>query len=90
MIKKPIISAINGKALGGGFLLALLSDFILASEKSYFSFPEINLGIFPGLGATQRFTKLVGEKKAMRYILSGKELSADEVCLLKIADKISS
>ena len=80
----------NGKALGGGFELALLCDIILASEKSFFAFPEINLGVFPGLGGTQRFSKIVGEKKAMRHILTGEGFNAEEAYRLNVAEKISS
>ena len=75
--RKPVIAAVNGKALGGGFELALLCDIIISSEKSYFGFPEINLGLMPGLGGTQRFAKVVGEKKAMRHILTGEGFNAE-------------
>ena len=70
--------------------MALLCDIILASEKSFFAFPEINLGLMPGLGGTQRFAKIVGEKKAMRHILTGEGLKAEEAYRLNIAEKISS
>ena len=66
-----MIAAINGKALGGGCELALYSDIILCTEKAYFALPEINLGLMPGIGGTQRLAKIIGEKKALRYILTG-------------------
>ena len=77
MNKKPIIAAVSGKALGGGFELALMCDFIVASEKASFGFPEINLGLMPGIGGTQRLSKIIGEKKAMRYILTGEGFKAE-------------
>ena len=70
-IRKPVIAAVNGEELGGGFEVAFLCGIIVASEKAYFGLPEVNLGLMPGIGGTQKFTRIVGEKKAMRHILTG-------------------
>ena len=70
-IKKPIISIVQGKALGGGFELALLADIIIANKNAAFALPEINLGLIPGMGGTQILTRIVGTKVATRMILTG-------------------
>ncbi len=75
--KKPVIAAVNGFALGGGFELALSCDFILASENAKFGLPEVSLGLIPGYGGTQRLARNVGLQKAKRLIFSGEMLSAD-------------
>lgn len=76
MIKKPIIGAVQGFALGGGFELALCCDLLLAADDAEFGFPEVNLGVMPGAGGTQRLTKLVGKTKAMEWLFTGKRISA--------------
>ena len=73
---KPVIAAVNGYALGGGLELALACDFIYASEKARFGFPEVTLGIMPGFGGTQNLARLIGPNKANEMIFTGKMLTA--------------
>ncbi|WP_042143166.1 enoyl-CoA hydratase/isomerase family protein [Paucisalibacillus sp. EB02] len=76
-IKKPIIAAVNGFALGGGFELALHCDLIVAAEDAKFGFPEVKLGVLPGAGGTQFLTKAMGVRKALEWIWLGEPMSAD-------------
>ncbi|MGR3762628.1 enoyl-CoA hydratase/isomerase family protein [Rossellomorea sp. NS-SX7] len=75
-IKKPIIGAVQGFALGGGFELALCCDMLFAAEDASFGFPEVNLGVMPGAGGTQRLTKLIGKSRAMEWLMSGDRFTA--------------
>jgi enoyl-CoA hydratase/carnithine racemase len=87
-IPKPVIAAITGYALGGGCELALACDFRLVADDAKLGQPEINLGIIPGAGGTQRLSRLVGPSKAKEIIFSGRHLDAQESLAIGLADKV--
>lgn len=87
-LSKPVIAAVNGLALGGGCELVAACDFVVSSDKAMFGQPEINLGIMPGWGGTQRLVNLVGIRKAKEMILLGKMIKAEEAQQIGLVNRV--
>ena len=85
---KPLIAAVNGLALGGGFELAMLADIIVAGASARFGLPEVKVGLIPGAGGTQRLPRAIGKFAALRYLMTGDMMSAEKAEALGLVSEV--